>query len=259
MPARLKPYAIATTTVTVDQFRAFMQPNQTLKVSSGNCPVVLVSWSVAAAYCNWLSKQEGIPERQWYYPPPSPLAPTLAAAIACGPAVNVPVGTEYFISPEWLERERRSPQDMLERTGYRLPTTAEWEYACRAGARTPWYFGEADEELVGHYAWWLGNSISKPNGPFPVALLKPNDRGLFDMHGNVYQWCEDASQIPGERLFDVFQLPGEREIPAPFYRAVRGQRYTFRLSSETGTIGISHLPMQIPSPVTGFRLARSLR
>src|SRR5262249_23780706 len=76
--------------------------------------------------------------------------------------------------------------DYLKRKGYRLPTEAEWEYACRAGAVTRWYYGES-EELLGKYAWHVGNSDKHS---WPVGHLKPNDFGFFDMHGNVWVWCQ---------------------------------------------------------------------
>jgi len=76
----------------------------------------------------------------------------------------------------------------LERTGYRLPTEAEWEYACRAGALTSRCYGSA-EEMLGYYGWYEGNTGGLRARP--VGLLKPNDLGLFDMHGNVAEWCLD--------------------------------------------------------------------
>jgi serine/threonine protein kinase len=223
-PPRL---AIASAEVTVAQFRVFRHGHKVdEKVApTPDCPVHEVSWYDAAEYCNWLSEKERIPPDQWCY---------------------VRKEGKLEVAPDYRKR-----------TGYRLPTEAEWEFACRAGAQTGWCCGEADEEVVGAYAWWYGNAQERGvNRTFPVATLKPNDFGLFDVHGNVGEWCHDVAPLHAEQLRREEEA-GLTVSGGEVQAVARGGNYVCLLGKVRYT-SWSGLFRGLPGVSVGFRPAHSL-
>ncbi len=223
-PVKLnRSFAISAKPVTVEQFKLFREdyPFDAKSSPHGDCPVNRITWYAAAAYCNWLSKMERLPEHEWCY------LPNKEGKYADG----------MKLAPNYLSR-----------IGYRLPTEAEWEYACRAGTVTSRYYGET-EELLEKYAWYVKNSGRRTS---PVGSLKPNDWGLFDMHGNVWTWCqerykrilsdtEDSLEVIDTELH-VFRGGSFPESPAEVRAACRIQVHPSRSTH-----------------YAGFRLARTFR
>ncbi|RUL87842.1 bifunctional serine/threonine-protein kinase/formylglycine-generating enzyme family protein [Tautonia sociabilis] len=159
----VRPIAVADTEVTVAQYQAFdpsYQPDERY-ASDPNCPVGGITWFNAARYCNWLSQEDGLPPDQWCYPDP-------------------------------VEPGAALPPDAFDRPGFRLLTEAEWEYLCRAGTSTARPFGASTGLLNRHARTWL-NSNGRSG---PVAQFLPNQFGLFDTLGSLWEWCHDGPPGP---------------------------------------------------------------
>ncbi len=136
--------------VTQESYARLVGKNPSKNKESGKNPVERVRWSDAITYCNARSKHDGL--------------------AAC-----------------YREVKPGAWECNFEAGGYRLPTEAEWEYACRAGADTDYCFGNAAQEL-GKYAWYATNAGNKTH---PVGQKQPNAWGLYDVHGNVWEWVND--------------------------------------------------------------------
>jgi formylglycine-generating enzyme required for sulfatase activity len=147
-------------------------------------PVGSVTWYDAVELCNRLSSKQG-------------LRP-------CSRLTGVKQGSDGEITEATVEIVEGA-------NGYRLPTEAEWEYACRAGTRSPFSFGDAlngdRANCDGRYPYGTDRKGTYLGRPQPVGSYEPNALGLFDMHGNVYQWCQDWYDKDSYRSKDAAKDP----------------------------------------------------
>ncbi len=115
---------------------------------------------------------------------------------------------------EFCRRLAALPAEQALNACYRLPTEAQWEYACRAGTTTPWHSG-SDPEQANLVGWFLRNSNNRPR---PVGELAPNAWGLYDMHGRLPQWCADGWDPDYYAHSPTLDPPGGLEQLAHIYR-----------------------------------------
>ena len=223
-----RTFAIGEHEVTVAQFKAFRPQHNfdTTKARTSDSPANMILWYDAAEYCNWLSEQEGIPRDQWCYNP----------------------------DQKFVEGMVLLP-DYLQRTGYRLLSEAEWEYACRVGTSTARYYGQT-ETLLGEYAWYAWYlSNSKSERLLPVGSLRPNGAGLFDMQGNVMEWCQNLHGRFSENMEDKEQA---EKISNSNSRVLRGGSFVSFASFVRSSNRHDYPPFGHLSNA-GFRVARTYR
>ena len=149
------------------------------------------------------------------------------------------------------ERERRADRLGTDES-YRLPTEAEWEYACRAGSTTLYHFGDAEGSL-GEYAWYAANASDVfERYAHEVGRKRPNAWGLFDMHGNVWEWCGDWYEQA------YYRASPETDPQGPskgWLRTLRGGCWIFVASASRSAIRFGFVPSDRLNDL-GFRVAR---
>jgi formylglycine-generating enzyme required for sulfatase activity len=225
-----RSFAVAAKEVTVEQFmRSQPEHRYFIKYSPRpDGPMIDVTWYKAAAYCNWLSEQEGIPREEWCYLP--------------NPAGRFDDGMRMV--PGYLSKR-----------GYRLPTEAEWEYACQAGAVTSRYYGAADD-LLKEYAWYL--KTTNDEGVRAGGLLKPNDLGLFDLYGNVAEWVQNPAGLYGWPGGDRPKEDAEYslDVRENRIRLLRGGGFADQ-APDVRSANRFTAPPSLAVPGAGFRVART--
>ena len=261
-PVRIpRSFAVAVKEITVGQFQRFLSANPKLEMRypdprkdphrgsevmkshspEDDCPQIVVTWYEAAQYCNWLSQREGIPRSEWVYP-------TDLNQIKSGMSL---------------------PADYLHRTGYRLLTEAEWEFAARAGSTTSRFYGDG-EELLGEYAVYARNPPKRkgdPNDPNDpqrtanVGSLKPNDFGIFDIYGNVWEWIQDRRVEYPANVLHVDDEDTVLVVNDEQWRMRRGGSFTYEASvmrSAHRGRPDGYLPNERRDSV-GFRIGRTVK
>jgi serine/threonine protein kinase/formylglycine-generating enzyme required for sulfatase activity len=232
-----RSFALSTKEVTLEQFQRFLEKNPKVvyrpdrrSSPDPSSPVLRVSWYHAAQYCRWLSEQDGIAEQEMCYPP-----------------------------VEQINESMMLPANYLHRTGYRLPTEAEWEYASRARAVTGRFFGRS-EALLAHYAWTFASAEERA---WPVGLLKPNDFGLFDIYGNVAEWTHTWADLYSADTAQVVEDREEEQAAGstrPEDRISRGGAFDKRAAAARSANRNRVRPgAEDAAPSTGFRVARTWR
>jgi serine/threonine protein kinase/formylglycine-generating enzyme required for sulfatase activity len=219
-----KPFYLSEREVTQSEFKRIVGKNPSWFVATSGGrdlvtgldtfqhPVESVSWNDAADFCTKLGHRENLA------------------------SVYLRKNGAVTITPE---------------IGYRLPTEAEWEFACRAGTTTKWWTGDSADRLADG-AWY-----GRPEGrPQPVGQLKPNPFGLFDMHGNVYEWVQDwwDPDYYGQFQEQTAVDPTGRVLQEGL-RVARGGDWFYSASDARSAARWAIAPAARPWVSAGFRVA----
>jgi formylglycine-generating enzyme required for sulfatase activity len=196
-------FFIDTTDVTQGDFNTLMGQNPSCYLGNLLRPVEQVTWFDVILYCNARSKRDGLDTVYSY---------TSVSGTPGKPGDQV-TGIDGLITD-------------FGKNGYHLPTEAQWEYACRAGTTTDYYWGnDTAADTLNKYSWYYSNSNDSTH---PVALKKPNAWGLYDMSGNVFQWCHDWCSPTYDDSSAQVDPVGAQE---GYYHVVRGGSFIFNYGS----------------------------
>ena len=230
----LSAFKMSRYTVTQELYQAVMGTNPSSFSSNpegtevqGERPVETVNWYHAIAFCNKLSIRDG-------------LTPVYSVT-----GINWETLT-YAAIPTSNNTTWDAATATWTNNGYRLPTDAQWEYACRAGTSTDWHFSNTESQLE-NYAWFSDNSDSKTH---QVGKKLPNQWNLYDMHGNVWEWCWD--------WYDDYPIEPETDytgVAAGAFRVIRGGCWVSSAGNTRSVIRYNIIPAYRNYDV-GFRLVR---
>ncbi len=224
-----RPFYISKNEVTQAQWSDVMNWNASQFVNPLN-PVERVTWFDCVLFCNYLSESESL---------------ELAYTITDRDETSVPP----HITAATVTWDQSA-------NGYRLPTEAEWEYACRAGSTTAFCNGPitatgepcADDPILSSVAWYCSNSGGTPR---EIGQLDPNAWGLRDVHGNVLEWCWDRY---GD--YPDYEVSDPAGPPSGFSRVYRGGSWASTAVSSRAALRYPNGPSYFSS-YTGLRLARN--
>ncbi len=196
----VSPFFMDTTDVTQADYQTLMKRNPSYYTGDEQRPVEMVTWFDAVLYCNARSKLDKLDTVYKF-------------------------DTVTFMDETGCTDLQNLTSD-FSKNGYRLPTEAEWEYACRAGTTTDYYWGDQiDTATMNKYMWTYRNS---GNTTHPVAQKLPNPWGLYDMGGNVWQLCHD--------YYDDYSSAEQTDPTGPAtgnWHVARGGTWLFMIASWT--------------------------